>query len=191
MTNIPKSPLYTRTGDKGTTALVGGTRVSKTHARLEAYGTVDELNSQIGLLAACLPDGGEDLLFLRKVQATLFTVGSHLATDQSVMQLRPTAVVTPEMVAEMESEIDRVDSLLPPLRLFILPGGSHSASQAHVCRTVCRRAERRILNLVEEGAVVSEELIAYVNRLSDYFFALARKLNMDEKKDEIIWRKNG
>ena len=192
-----KSPVYTRTGDAGQTSLIGGTRVSKTDLRLEAYGTVDELNAQLGLLLTYLTDADKaaadrtaDVQLLLGVQSCLFTVGAALATDSTKMAPRPTAIVTPEMVSELEQAIDRIDSQLPPLRLFILPGGGRAAAVAHVCRTVCRRAERRILALAEQ-ADVAPELLAYVNRLSDYLFVLSRKLNVDEKKEEIIWNRRG
>ena len=192
-----KSPVYTRTGDAGQTSLIGGTRVSKTDLRLEAYGTVDELNAQLGLLLTYLTDADKaaadrtaDVQLLLGVQSCLFTVGAALATDSTKMASRPTAIVTPEMVSELEQAIDRIDSQLPPLRLFILPGGGRAAAVAHVCRTVCRRAERRILALAQQSAV-APELLAYVNRLSDYLFVLSRKFNVDEKKEEIIWNRRG
>lgn len=177
--------IYTKTGDKGTTSLVGGTRVPKTHIRLEAYGTVDELNAHLGLLATYLLDE-KDKDFLQQVQDRLFAVGSQLATDQEKTRLKAVGVITPEQVERMEREIDRLDTLLPPLSAFVLPGGSRGAAVCHVCRTVCRRAERRILALAEQ-AEISSELLAYVNRLSDYLFVLSRKINKDEKKDEIFW----
>lgn len=177
--------VYTKTGDKGTTSLVGGTRVPKTHDRLEAYGTVDELNSFLGLLITYVADG-QDVAFLQRVQNCLFVVGSYLATDQAKMSLKSASVVTPVMVAEMENEIDRLDALLPPLSAFVLPGGSRGAALCHVCRTVCRRAERRILTLSVE-VEIAPELLAYMNRLSDYLFVLSRKINLDAKKDEIFW----
>ncbi|MGN0257852.1 MAG: cob(I)yrinic acid a,c-diamide adenosyltransferase [Bacteroides sp.] len=192
-----KSPVYTRTGDAGQTSLIGGTRVSKTDLRLEAYGTVDELNAQLGLLLTYLTDADKaaadrtaDVQLLLGVQSCLFTVGAALATDSTKMASRPTAIVTPEMVSELEQAIDRIDSQLPPLRLFILPGGGRAAAVAHVCRTVCRRAERRILALAQQSEV-APELLAYVNRLSDYLFVLSRKFNVDEKKEEIIWNRRG
>lgn len=177
--------IYTKTGDKGTTSLVGGTRVPKTHIRLEAYGTVDELNSHLGLLITYLSDE-QDWHFLQQVQDKLFVVGSHLATDQEKTKLKDASVITPEQVETMEREIDRLDALLPPLTAFVLPGGSRGAAVCHICRTVCRRAERRILALSEQ-VEISSELLAYVNRLSDYLFILSRKINLDEKKDEIFW----
>ena len=195
-----KSNVYTRTGDAGQTSLIGGTRVSKTDLRLEAYGTVDELNAQLGLLHTYLADPtadesvaaarAVDAALLLRVQSDLFSVGASLATDTSKLPPRPTAIITPEMVSELEQAIDRIDSQLPPLRLFILPGGGRAAAVAHVCRTVCRRAERRILALAQQSEV-APELLAYVNRLSDYLFVLSRKLNVDEKKEEIIWNRRG
>lgn len=186
MTTIKKSPIYTRTGDDGTTALVGGLRVPKTHARLEAYGTVDELNALLGLLVTYLTDR-QDACFIQQVQDNLFAVGSCLATDCRQMPLQEASIITPSQVENLEQEIDRLDSGLPRLRAFVLPGGGRGAALCHVCRTVCRRAERRILALSSEVAI-PVELLAYVNRLSDYLFVLARKMNLDEKKDEIFWR---
>ncbi|MBQ6037870.1 MAG: cob(I)yrinic acid a,c-diamide adenosyltransferase [Bacteroidaceae bacterium] len=182
---MKKSLVYTRTGDKGTTSLVGGTRVPKTHARLEAYGTVDELNSFIGLLITYL-NLEEEQAFLQRVQNNLFVIGSNLATDQSITELRAASIITKDMIAEMEHRIDCVDASLPPLTAFVLPGGSRGTAVCHVCRTVCRRAERRILALAEQ-AEVSPELIAYINRLSDYLFVLSRKINQVDKKEEIFW----
>lgn len=180
--------VYTKTGDCGTTSLVGGERVSKCCDRLESYGTTDELNSHIGVLITYCTDEA-DRQFLTDVQGKLFVVGGYLATDCDKREVRTGNVVTPEMIVAVEHEIDRLDAMLPPIRLFILPGGCRAAAYAHVCRTVCRRAERCILRLAESGATVDECVTAYVNRLSDYFFVLARKLNFDENHDEIIWRR--
>lgn len=184
---MKKSHIYTKTGDKGMTSLVGGVRVPKTHARLEAYGTVDELNSHIGLLISL---AGDDELgaWLTEVQCNLFVVGSYLATDTQQTELRQQSVVTAEMVEKMERAIDETDASLPPLRLFVLPAGTQAASQCHVCRTVCRRAERRILALAE-NTDIDQNVIAYVNRLSDYLFVLARKLNISAGQEEIIWKR--
>lgn len=180
--------IYTKTGDCGQTSLVGGQRVSKCCERLESYGTIDELNSHIGVLITYAKDD-RDKAFMTDIQGKLFVVGGYLATDNSLRDVRVGNIVEPEMIEDVEREIDRIDSLLPPIRLFILPGGTRAASYAHVCRTVARRAERCILRLAEAGAVVDENVLAYVNRLSDYFFILARKLNYDEGCDEIIWRR--
>lgn len=181
--------IYTKTGDKGQTSLVGGQRVSKCCQRLESYGTVDELNSHIGVLITYCTEEA-DRLFLTDVQAKLFVVGGYLATDNSQKEVRPGNIVTEEMVQAVEQEIDRLQEMVPPLRLFILPGGCRGAGYAHVCRTVCRRAEREILRLVQEGAEVDELVISYMNRLSDYFFTLARKMNVDGGVEDIVWRRN-
>ena len=184
---MKKSLVYTKTGDKGTTGLIGGTRVSKTHARLEAYGTVDELNANLGLLVTYLSEE-RDRLFVSAVQDKLFSVGSHLATDQEKMKLHDVSIITPDDVAFMEAEIDAADEMLPTLRWFVIPGGSRGSAISHVCRTVCRRAERRILSLTEDYEI-DANLLAYVNRLSDYLFVLSRKINFLEKKEEIFWNK--
>ena len=180
-----KSLVYTKTGDKGTTGLVGGTRVPKTHIRLEAYGTVDELNSNLGLLISNLTEE-RDCNFLQAVQHKLFSIGSHLATDQEKINLYEVSIITTADVENIEREIDAADEILPLLHSFVLPGGSSAAAICHVCRTVCRRAERRILAL-SESYEISPELLAYVNRLSDYLFVLARKINFNDGKDEIFW----
>ncbi|WP_321334434.1 cob(I)yrinic acid a,c-diamide adenosyltransferase [uncultured Bacteroides sp.] len=182
---MKKSLVYTKTGDKGTTGLIGGTRVSKTHARLEAYGTVDELNSNLGLLVTYLTED-RDREYLLAIQDKLFAVGSHLATDQDKVTLNEASIITPEDVVLMEREIDAADEMLPALRFFVIPGGGRGAAVCHVCRTVCRRAERRILALTEDYDI-DANLLAYVNRLSDYLFVLSRKLNFLEKKGEIFW----
>lgn len=184
---MKKSLIYTKTGDKGTTSLVGGRRVPKTHARLEAYGTIDELNAYLGLLVTYLEDEA-DRNFVQQVQNELFVVGSHLATDLEHTPLPSAGILSTDARAAMEQEIDRLDAQLPPLRAFILPGGSRAASLCHVCRTTCRRSERRIHTLSEQ-AEVAPEVQAYVNRLSDYLFVLSRKINLDEGKEEICWKK--
>ncbi|NCC10819.1 MAG: cob(I)yrinic acid a,c-diamide adenosyltransferase [Bacteroidia bacterium] len=184
---MKKSLVYTKTGDKGTTSLVGGKRVSKTDDRLEAYGTVDELNAHLGVLVTYLTDEA-DRNFVLRMQYQLFAVGSHLATDQETTALRQPSIIKPEEVVRIESEIDRMDAFLPPLKAFVLPGGARGSAVCHVCRTVCRRAERRILALAEK-TTVAEELLAFVNRLSDYLFVLSRKINFDEQKSEIFWNK--
>ena len=167
--------IYTKTGDEGMTSLVGGKRVKKCCARLDSYGSVDELNSFIGLLVTYITDEA-DIAFLQKVQGELFMVGGSLATDLSVSEAR--CEVTQAMISDIESEIDRLSVLLPPLRSFVVPGGSRASALAHVCRTVCRRAERCVFALIEEGGAVEENVAVYLNRLSDYFFVLARK-NVD------------
>jgi len=182
---MKKSKIYTGGGDKGTTSLVGGQRVSKADPRIESYGTVDELNSFIGLLITQVQDQ-EDKDFLSFVQHKLFTIGSYLATDQENTELKIESKVTPESIERVEREIDRIDENLPKMKSFVLPGGSVSASMAHVCRTVCRRSERRIYKLAEES-IVEKPVLTFVNRLSDYFFVLARKENIKNNGTEIIW----
>ena len=185
---MKKSMIYTKTGDAGTTSLVGGTRVPKTHVRLESYGTIDELNANLGLLCTYLKDE-RDIRLMQKIQYNLFAVGSYLATDQNVTQLNNASVVTVADIEELEQEMDYMDSILPPLCAFVLPGGARSAAICHICRTVCRRAERQILT-VAETCEVSPEVRKYVNRLSDYLFVLSRKLNLSENKAEIFWNKS-
>lgn len=183
-----KSLIYTRTGDKGKTSLVGGARVKKTHVRLEAYGTVDELNSQLGLLYTYLTEEGDKKLILW-VQHKLFSIGSYLATDQSNTALRIESQIADEDIHRLENAIDEADVSLPPLKAFVIPGGSRGSAVCQVCRTVCRRAERRILTMAEEHEV-TENVSAFVNRLSDYLFVLARKMNLLAETDEIYWDKS-
>lgn len=172
--------VYTKTGDNGTTSLVGGIRIGKADIRLEAYGTVDELNSHLGLLAALLPaddnnlPDSDDRRTIEQIQSILFNVGTHLATDLSQTPLYPSARLPEGATKQLEEEIDRTLSLLPEAQGFVLPGGTPAAAQAHVCRTVCRRAERRVVALAAE-AEVGLEIQTYLNRLSDYLFVLAKK----------------
>ncbi|MCD8044157.1 MAG: cob(I)yrinic acid a,c-diamide adenosyltransferase [Tannerellaceae bacterium] len=182
---MKKSKLYTRTGDKGKTSLVGGERVPKYDQRIESYGTVDELNSFIGLLMTELSDT-EDLDFLRFVQHKLFTIGSYLATNQNNTKLKVESRITSESITRIEEEIDRLDSSVPKMTGFVLPGGSRGAALAHVCRTVCRRAEREIYRL-QETEIVEDMLLMFMNRLSDYLFVLARKECINVNGHEIIW----
>ena len=177
--------IYTKTGDEGMTSLVGGKRVRKDCARLEAYGTVDELSSNLGLLMSVLSDETA-IKRITECQNVLFCVGAVLATEQEEGGKRMTGV-KPEDVATLEHQMDEWNASLPGWRGFVLPGGVESAARAHVCRTVCRRAERRILALAQE-AEVPEEIIRYVNRLSDFLFVLALRENFLSGKDEIIWQ---
>lgn len=178
--------VYTRTGDKGTTSLVGGVRIKKSDVRLEAYGTVDELSAQLGMLVAQMREGDERDLIIR-VQNNLFNVCTHLATDQSQTPLYPSARLADGEIELLEEGIDRIMKELPERQGFVLPGGHPVACQAHICRTVCRRAERRIAALAEV-ATVGVEMQQYVNRLSDYLFVLAKKINFNEGVSEIIWQ---
>ena len=179
--------VYTRTGDKGETSIVGGIRMKKSSERLEAYGTVGELRAHWGLLAARLPDGEHKSMIIR-IQRNLFNVCTNLATDQSQTPLYDSAHLPEGEIELLEQEVDRMMGLLPERQGFILPGGTQAAAQAHVCRTVCRRAERRIVAL-SEVAQVSPEVQQYVNRLSDYLFVLAKIINFNENVSEIIWEK--
>lgn len=178
--------VYTKTGDKGETSIIGGIRVKKSCERLEAYGTVDELSSHLGLLASMLPDGEDKDLIIR-IQNNLFNVCSNLATDQSQTPLYDSARLPDGEIEVLEQEVDKIMNLLPERQGFILPGGTQAAAQAHVCRTVCRRAERRIVAL-SEVAQISPETQQYVNRLSDYLFVLAKKINFNAGVSEIIWQ---
>lgn len=185
---MKKSRIYTKTGDAGTTSLVGGTRVPKTHARLEAYGTIDELNAQLGLLQTYLSEE-EDRRMIVYVQNKLFAVGSYLATDQQTTDLRIESRIAEEDIQCIEHAIDVIDATLPPLKAFVLPGGSRAAAVCHVCRTVCRRAERRILSL-SENSEIDTDVTAFINRLSDYLFVLSRRLNLLAGTDEFFWDKS-
>ena len=180
-----KSALYTRGGDKGTTSLVGGQRVSKGHLRLESYGTIDELNSFLGLLIAETKEQ-KIVDILQFVQHKLFAVGSYLATDTTTTELKTANQITNENILRIEQAIDEIDSRLPKMKGFILPGGCRSASLAHVCRTVCRRAERQICRLAET-ATVDDASLTFINRLSDLLFVIARNECISKNKDEIIW----
>ena len=187
---MKKSIIYTGTGDEGQTSLVGGKRISKYDTRLEAYGTVDELNAHLGLLSALLPDSmTDDAGLLRAIQHRLFSVGAYLATDTTDTALREASRIHPDDITRIERRIDTLDAALPPLHNFVLPGGSRSAAQAHVCRTVCRRAERRICALSDRYPV-DAPILQYINRLSDYLFVLSRQCNAAEKKAEIYWDKD-
>jgi cob(I)alamin adenosyltransferase len=184
--------IYTKTGDQGTTSLFGGTRVPKHHIRIQSYGTVDELNSWIGLLR---DQGIENRHreFLLTIQDKLFTVGSMLATETPAEKGRKVRIEIPQVVAEdvtaLEDEMDHLDADLPPMTNFILPGGHPVVSYCHITRTVCRRAER-MTTLLNEQSPISEIVLIYLNRLSDYLFILSRKLSSEVKADEIKWIPN-
>lgn len=173
--------IYTKTGDDGTTSLVGGSRVKKNDVRVEAYGTVDELNAHIGLLGEMAPAYREEL---KRVQVNLFTIQTLLACEDAEMSAK-----MPQMKAEevhhLEGLIDQLQAALPPLKTFVLPGGSMAGAQCHVARTVCRRAERRIVDLTTE-ADVDRLVMEYVNRLSDYLFVLSRRLTLDKRPEDCI-----
>ena len=179
--------LYTRLGDDGTTSLYGGKRVMKDDIRIEVSGEIDELNAHIGLLATSC--NAEVSRFLAEIQARLFIVGSSISSSMGITTWRVGKDVQGEgclgcdEIARLERETDRVSSLVPPLDTFVLPGGSAAAAQAHVCRTVCRRVERRMVTLGQEEPL-NRLFMQFVNRLSDYFFSLALYLNFIEGCDE-------
>jgi cob(I)alamin adenosyltransferase len=184
--NLSKMPIkiYTKTGDAGNTALFGGRRVAKSHLRVDAYGTVDELNAFIGVLRdACSDMRAREVLF--EVQNRLFTLGAHLASDPA--KHPPTPDLLPADLSLLEQEIDRMDAGLPTLKNFILPGGHPTVSHCHVCRTVCRRAERLVVALHKKDPV-DPMALQYLNRLSDYFFVLCRQLAQDLGAEEVIWK---
>ena len=178
--------IYTRTGDDGTTALFGGQRVNKDDLRLEAYGTLDELNAVVGMLGEH-PACSEDRPWLRTLQNDLFNLGSHLATVDPEMARHLPAL--PEgRIAEMEQWMDERDAQLPELRSFILPGGHPAVAAAHVCRTVSRRAERRVVALARVSDVPST-IPSYLNRLSDVFFVWSRWISLQTGTEEVLWTK--
>ena len=181
--------VYTRGGDMGDTSLVGGQRVSKASERLEAYGTVDELSSHLGLLAAVITDADDKEMIIR-IQNCLFNVCTNLATDQENTPLSASAHLPEGEIERVEKAIDDIMKMLPEPQGFVLPGGTREAAQAHVCRTVCRRAERRIVAL-SRVAKISPEVLQYVNRLSDYLFVLAKKINFNANHSEIVWKSVG
>ena len=177
--------IYTRKGDTGKTSLIGGTRVSKNHIRIEAYGTVDELNSWLGLLRDEVNDEATKAI-LSKVQNKLFDTGSLLAADPEHNKMQLPQLEEADVVM-FEKEIDRMNETLPPIKNFLLPGGHVVVSHCHITRCVCRRAERRVTHLSEESAV-DPLIIKYLNRLSDYLFVLSRKLAADYGVQEILWK---
>lgn len=178
--------IYTKTGDAGETSLIGGTRVSKNHIRIESYGTVDELNSWIGLIVDLLGDDSSYQKILYEVQDRLFTIGSVLASDPEHSKMK-VPDLHHEDILLLETEIDKMDAALPELKSFILPGGNMIASYCHIARCVCRRAERMTVALNDTSSV-PPLVITYLNRLSDYLFVLSRKLVYDGGAEEIPWK---
>lgn len=183
--------IYTKTGDDGTTGLIGGTRVKKHHIRIESYGTIDELNSWLGLI------GDQEIDVdvkeaLTKIQKKLFIIGAILATDpeKALLKNGKKRLNIPEItnadIRFLETEIDSMDASLPQMTHFILPGGHTTVSYCHIARTVCRRAER-MCTLLQENAPFNATVLQYINRLSDYLFVLARKLSLELQAEEIKW----
>ncbi|KJS06589.1 MAG: cob(I)yrinic acid a c-diamide adenosyltransferase [Flavobacteriales bacterium BRH_c54] len=177
--------IYTKTGDRGETSLFGGERVPKYHYRIEAYGTVDELNSTIGLIRDQVIDEATFNILL-EVQDRLFTLGSNLATDPSNKKVK-TPQLNKSDIELLEKEIDKMNETLPEMRSFVLPGGHPTVSYCHIARCVCRRAERLVVFLSEKEPI-NEDIIIYLNRLSDYLFVLSRKFTQDFKAKEIPWK---
>lgn len=183
--------IYTKTGDKGTTALFGGTRVPKHHIRIESYGTVDELNSHIGLIRDQDIDPRSKEILIH-IQDRLFTLGAILATDPKKAILKSgkerlnIPKIEEENIALLESEMDKMNEELPPMTHFVLPGGHQAVSFCHIARCVCRRAER-LTSFLNENEPVDERVLMYLNRLSDYLFVLARKLSYHFRAEEIKW----
>ena len=176
--------VYTKTGDQGETSLFGGSRVSKGHLRIHAYGTVDELNSYIGLLSDLSPDESRNLELIR-IQDRLFTLGALLATENEASKKRLPSI-TIEDVGFLEASIDKMEASLDPIKTFVLPGGHPTVSYCHISRCVCRRAERICVELSEMNKV-EEVVIQYLNRLSDYLFVFSRHLTKILKVNETPW----
>ena len=179
--------IYTKTGDKGSTSLLGGTRVSKSNIRIEAYGTIDELNSFIGLLRDFSSENENRKNLLISIQEKLFTIGSTLATAPGKKFNTPNLQEADILL--LENEMDKMDKELPTLKNFVLPGGHQYVSFCHIARTVCRRAERKCIELALNEEV-NEAIVKYLNRLSDFLFVLSRKLSLELNAEEIAWKPN-
>lgn len=176
--------VYTKKGDQGTTGLIGGTRILKSSLRIEAYGTVDELNSHVGMLRDLIQNEVLQTQLL-EIQDRLFTLGSHLAADPAKSKMK-LPDITSEDVENLENWMDKMDEELEPMRFFVLPGGHPTVSHSHIARCVCRRAERIVVDL-NQSEPVEAVIMKYLNRLSDYIFVLSRKLTKDLNADEKPW----
>ena len=179
--------IYTKTGDLGKTSLIGGTKVAKSHIRIETYGTVDELNSYIGLVIDLVTDQPMRHM-LREIQDRLFTIGSSLACDPEIEPTMKIPDLRESDIVFLEKEIDHMHDVLPPMKFFILPGGHVAISTAHVARCICRRTERCCVNMMEHELFVDPLIIKYLNRLSDYLFVLARYIGHQLKVADIAWK---
>jgi cob(I)alamin adenosyltransferase len=179
--------IYTKTGDKGKTSLIGGTKVPKSNIRIESYGTIDELNSYIGLVNDYIIDETTNAT-LKEIQDRLFTIGSSLACDPDKEPLMKMPDLLESDVEFLEQEIDRMNESLAPMKFFIIPGGDVAISTAHIARCVCRRGERTCVQMDEEGLYINELVIKYINRLSDYLFVLARYIGYLKNVPEIPWK---
>ena len=182
--------IYTKTGDAGKTSLIGGTKVPKSHIRIESYGTVDELNSYIGLVNDQVTDEPSRQM-LKAIQDRLFTIGASLACDPEREPLMKIPDLKETDVQLLETEIDRMNQELPVMKHFILPGGHVAVSTAHIARCVCRRAERICVQMKEAAMFIEPVVIKYLNRLSDYLFVLARYIGHQLKVEEIAWKPRG
>jgi len=179
--------IYTKTGDLGTTSLIGGTRVPKSHLRIETYGTVDELNAYIGLLNDLVAHTQTNFA-LKEIQDRLFSIGSSLACDPDKEPRMKIPDLKEGDIRFLENEIDQMNEILPPMKSFVLPGGHQAVSTTHITRCVCRRAERLCVNMQEHELFVEPLVIKYINRLSDYLFVLSRYLAHELKVAEIPWK---
>ncbi|MBC8032601.1 MAG: cob(I)yrinic acid a,c-diamide adenosyltransferase [Chitinophagaceae bacterium] len=179
--------IYTKVGDSGNTSLIGGTKVPKSHLRIETYGTVDELNSYIGMVGDLITDAAVKMV-LREIQDRLFTIGSSLACDPEKESLMKIPDLKESDVINLEAEIDRMNEVLPVMKHFILPGGHIAVSTAHVARCVCRRTERLCVNMKEHELFVDPLIIKYLNRLSDYLFVMARYAGQLLGAEETAWK---
>lgn len=182
--------IYTKTGDKGTTSLLGGTKVPKSHIRIESYGTVDELNSFLGLCIDHIDDNSIRV-FLKQVQDRLFAIGSSLACDPDKEPMFKIPDLKEDDIQALEKSIDAMNEVLPVMKNFILPGGHPAVSTLHITRCVCRRAERLCVNMHEHQLFVEPLVIKYLNRLSDYLFVLARYIGHTLQVPEVIWKGRG
>ncbi|MFO7879056.1 MAG: cob(I)yrinic acid a,c-diamide adenosyltransferase [Bacteroidota bacterium] len=182
--------IYTKQGDKGGTGLLGGHKVRKNHKRLEAYGTIDELNSWIGMIRS-YPAKQHEKDILIQIQRRLFMIGSYLAWDKekATQKIEDLPMIKEQNVECLEKEIDKMNDDLPELKNFIMPGGDPQVSACHLARTVCRRAERRVVD-VSEDTNLNPVIVRYLNRLSDYFFVLARHFSHEKNSGEILWKKD-
>lgn len=179
--------IYTKAGDTGNTSLIGGTRVPKSHIRIESYGTVDELNSFIGQ-AICIVNDTDSLVMLKEVQDRLFTIGSSLACDPEKEPMMKIPDLIEDDILLLEKKMDWMNEILPVMKSFILPGGHTSVATLHVCRCVCRRAERLCVLMQQEDMFIDPQVIVYLNRLSDYLFVLARYIGHTLNTPEIPWK---
>lgn len=186
---MKKSLIYTTTGDSGATSLVGGRRVKKNDIRIESYGSVDELNANLAMLATATNLNPGAVRTIIWAQNKLFNIGAYLATDNTNGDITECRGLNPADITRLEAQIDTVDAELPPLTNFVIPGGTRRSALCHIARTMCRRCERRIVSL-SDITYVDPSVLKFINRLSDYLFVLARKANIDSQVEEIMWNKD-